>query len=111
MDIWALGCIFYYLATLEHPFKDATLETLAFLIIENDPKPIREPYSPQIINFINLLLEKNAEKRPPIHQIYKKLRDRNEQKIVNRVSIFNLRQILSLKTQLKQERKKQETIA
>ena len=33
VDIWALGCIFYYLATLEHPFKDATIETLPYYVI------------------------------------------------------------------------------
>ena len=25
VDIWALGCVFYYLTSLEHPFKDATI--------------------------------------------------------------------------------------
>ena len=25
VDIWSLGCIFYYLAMLEHPFQDATI--------------------------------------------------------------------------------------
>jgi serine/threonine protein kinase len=25
VDVWALGCTFYYLATLEHPFKEATI--------------------------------------------------------------------------------------
>lgn len=53
VDVWALGCVFYYLAALEHPFKDATIETLGYYVVERDPKPIKGAYSPQLITFIN----------------------------------------------------------
>ena len=66
VDIWALGCVFYYLATLEHPFKDATIETLPFFVIEKDPKPVKGHFGGYMINFINTLLTKNAKARPNV---------------------------------------------
>ena len=99
VDIWALGCVFYNLTTLEHPFKDATMETLGYYIVDRDPKPIKGPYSPQLITFILSLLEKNSLTRPTIHDLFKTLRTRKEQKIMNKVSIFNLKQILSMKAE------------
>ena len=74
VDIWALGCVFYYIAALEHPFKNETIETLGYYMIDNDIKPIKGSYSAQLITFITSMLDKNPETRPSIHDIYKKLR-------------------------------------
>lgn len=59
------------MAALEHPFKEATIETLGYYIIDKDPKPIRGTYSPQLISFIASLLDKNPQTRPTIHELYK----------------------------------------
>jgi hypothetical protein len=45
------------------------------------------------------MFDKNPQTRPTIHDLYKKLKERKEQKIYNKVSIFNLKQILTLKAQ------------
>ncbi len=53
VDVWALGCVFYYLATFQHPFKEATIQTLAYFVIDRDPKPIKGHYGAYMINLIN----------------------------------------------------------
>ena len=39
-DVWALGCIFYEVATLEHPYEAKTFPSLAFKIINEDVRPL-----------------------------------------------------------------------
>ena len=39
-DVWALGCIFYEIATLEHPFDAKNFPMLATKIINTEPEPI-----------------------------------------------------------------------
>lgn len=36
-DVWALGCIFYEVTTLEHPFEAANFPSLAHKILNDDP--------------------------------------------------------------------------
>ena len=47
-DVWALGCIFYEIATLEHPFDAKNFPQLATKIINTEPEPIssRRPPMP-----------------------------------------------------------------
>lgn len=97
VDIWALGCVFYYLTTFEHPFKDATIETLGYYIVDRQPKPIKGQYSPHLIGFINSLLERNPNDRPSIYDVSLRIRTKNEMKINNKVSIHNIRKLLLMK--------------
>jgi len=41
-DVWALGCIFHEMATLEHPYEAKTFPSLAQKIL-NDPPPLMSP--------------------------------------------------------------------
>lgn len=77
VDIWALGCVFYYLTTLEHPFKEATIETLPYFVIEKDPKPIKGNYGGYLINFVNSLLTKNVKLRPTIFEANLAIKNRD----------------------------------
>ena len=43
------------------------------------------------------MFDKNPQTRPTIHDLYKRLKERKEVQINNKVSIFNLKQILALK--------------
>ena len=83
---------------LEHPFQDATIETLPLYVIDRDPKPIKGQYSPSLIQFINLCLSKNVKERPNIYQLAIKLKNHNSpiQETYNKVSIFNLRHLTNI---------------
>ena len=39
-DVWALGCIFYEIATLDHPFDANNFPMLANKIVSTEPEPI-----------------------------------------------------------------------
>ena len=69
MDIWALGCVLYHLATLEPPFYGENLITLGYNIVHKFPKPIGNMYSHKLSAFIFKLLEKSPTNRPRIHDI------------------------------------------
>ena len=69
MDIWALGCVLYHLATLEPPFYGENLITLGYNIVHKFPKPIGNTYSHKLSAFIFKLLEKSPTNRPRIHDI------------------------------------------
>lgn len=63
-DVWALGCILYELCTFRHPF-DATNQGALFLkIMKENPDPIFACYSSNLQKLVNIILEKNYEKRP-----------------------------------------------
>ncbi|CAK89913.1 unnamed protein product (macronuclear) [Paramecium tetraurelia] len=69
VDIWALGCIVFQLATLEPPFQGENLITLGYSIVNHSPKPLPSQYSSQLSQFISKLLEKIPALRPSIQQI------------------------------------------
>lgn len=100
MDVWALGCIFYNLTTLEHPFKDATIETLPLYVIDKDPKPIKGQYGGYLINFINNLMTKNAKNRPDIFHVNIELRERDNPQPPNKVQVYNFKKLLMIRSDM-----------
>ena len=70
IDIWALGCILFEMATLSVPFHGNNIKSLKKNIIKghfNDDK--LNYYSPDIKHMISLMLNKNYYSRPSIHDI------------------------------------------
>jgi NIMA (never in mitosis gene a)-related kinase len=100
VDIWALGCSFFYLATLEHPFKEATIETLSYYVIEKDPKPIKGHYGGYLINFIASLLTKNAKQRPDIYQVIQTIKNKDNPNPPNKVMVFDFKKLIMMKPDL-----------
>ena len=64
VDIWAVGCALYHLASLEPPFQGDNLITLGNNIVNKKPKPLPQIYSSKFNNFIDRLLAKKPFDRP-----------------------------------------------
>ena len=58
VDIWAIGCALYHLASLEPPFQGDNLITLGNNIVNKKPKPKPQIYSNKFINFVEKFLAK-----------------------------------------------------
>ena len=70
-DVWALGCILYELCTYKHPFNAKCQASLIMKIIKDKPKQIHKYYSDDLQKLINLILDKNYQKRPSCDEILK----------------------------------------
>lgn len=71
-DIWALGCILYELCTLKHAFHSENLLGLVYKIVQEEPEPIPESFGSEMQELVNLLLQKDNNKRPRIIDIIRK---------------------------------------
>ena len=68
-DIWALGCILYELCSLKKPFNAFNQAALFMKIIEGKYIPLSKlkdipTYCNKFEYFVNMMLEKNCDKRP-----------------------------------------------
>ena len=63
-DVWALGCILYELCTYKHPFNARSQGGLILKILNSNPEPIRNSYSKDLKNLINVIFNKDFKKRP-----------------------------------------------
>ncbi|GFU98970.1 hypothetical protein TNCV_3382151 [Trichonephila clavipes] len=66
-DIWALGCLLFEMAALEHAFKANDFLHLVTLILNGKRKEL--PRSPAIQELVNNLLQPDPEKRPSTEEI------------------------------------------
>jgi NIMA (never in mitosis gene a)-related kinase len=71
-DIWALGCILYELCALKHAFHSENLLGLVYKIVQEEPDPLPEAFSGDMQDLVDLLLNKDNEKRPRIIDIIRK---------------------------------------
>jgi NIMA (never in mitosis gene a)-related kinase len=70
-DVWALGCVLYELCTLNHPFEGGTQVEIYEKIVTQKFKSINPEYSSDLKKMIDLLLEKDENKRPKMKDILK----------------------------------------
>lgn len=68
-DVWALGCVLYEMATLNHAFDANSLNGLASKIVRGKYPPINAKYSKNLRDLIAQMLQINASQRPDVEQI------------------------------------------
>jgi len=70
-DVWALGCILYELINLKHPFNASNQAALFLKILNGKYEKFSNiyTYSDELLKFLDLLLEKDYNKRPSMKDI------------------------------------------
>jgi serine/threonine protein kinase len=85
IDVWAMGCILYQMCAMKSPFHGENLISLGYNIVHHAPEAIPTKYSPELIEFIMKLLEKNPSIRPSSSEVCGLLTGaRAKQKILQR---------------------------
>lgn len=75
-DIWSLGCLLYELCSFKRPFVSENINALMINITKNEPKPLDNTlYSNKLIALINMMMNKDQEKRPDIKKIKQSLNE------------------------------------
>uniref|UniRef100_A0A8C2PY68 non-specific serine/threonine protein kinase n=1 Tax=Cyprinus carpio TaxID=7962 RepID=A0A8C2PY68_CYPCA len=69
IDIWALGCVLYELASLKRAFEAANLPALVLKIMSGTFAPISDRYSPELRQLILNMLNLDPSKRPQLNDI------------------------------------------
>ena len=65
-DVWSLGCIFYELMSLRLPFVGHGWDDLTDNIAHQTPAPLPEHYSADLIAVVQMMMEKDKERRPDL---------------------------------------------
>ena len=95
VDVWALGCVFYSLANLIHPFEHAILENLADLVINKPLKPIKSFYSQKLCKVIERMLERKPSERVSSSSLVSLMRE--DPAKPQRINVFNMKAYNSFK--------------
>lgn len=69
-DVWSLGCVLYELCMLKHAFFADNLLGLVYKIVSEKYEPIPRLYSQSLNSLIQRMLEKEAEKRPAVKDLF-----------------------------------------
>eukprot|EP01060_Flectonema_neradi_P021828 TRINITY_DN2984_c0_g2_i1.p1 TRINITY_DN2984_c0_g2~~TRINITY_DN2984_c0_g2_i1.p1 ORF type:complete len:718 (+),score=117.00 TRINITY_DN2984_c0_g2_i1:83-2155(+) len=68
-DVWAIGCVFYELLTLRHPFDGQNMKQLMQRIIKGTPSPVSTTYEKEVRDLVSQMLSKNDKSRPNMGQV------------------------------------------
>jgi len=109
-DVWALGWVLYELWTLQHAFLADNLLGLVFKIVKGNYDNIPSVYSSDMKNLVDLILNKDASKRPTVQEILLSpfLKAKMEEFILNGGELGNadlkVRKIITEKTAEEKEK-------
>ncbi|XP_063440957.1 serine/threonine-protein kinase Nek11-like isoform X4 [Mytilus trossulus] len=70
-DVWSIGCILYEMCTLSHAFDGKSLMAVMYKIVEGDPPKLPDTYSSEISRLLNIMLQRDPEKRPSATDLLK----------------------------------------
>ncbi|ESS64043.1 putative protein kinase [Trypanosoma cruzi] len=68
-DVWSLGCIFYELLSLRHPFESRDLATLMMRVMAGARQPPPGHYPPEVVQLLDRMLSLDAADRPSCEEI------------------------------------------
>ena len=77
VDIWATGCVLYYIASLQPPFVGDNLIALGNDIVFKEPKELPSIYTIELQIFIRKLMEKRAINRPNANEMIELISSKN----------------------------------
>jgi len=83
-DIWALGCVLYELCVQKHPFQAHSQGTLILKIIKGRYSPVSSFYSQELIEIVNLCLNRDYKKRPTASTLLRK------QSVIDKAKSLNI---------------------
>ncbi|XP_052060793.1 serine/threonine-protein kinase Nek11-like isoform X3 [Mytilus californianus] len=70
-DVWSIGCILYEMCTLCHAFDGKSLMAVMYKIVEGEPPKLPDTYSSEISRVLNIMLQRDPEKRPSATDLLK----------------------------------------
>ena len=71
-DIWALGCVLYECATLNHAFDASSLNGLACKIVKGRYPPVPSRYSKHLSDLVGAMLATSPSQRPTLEAILRR---------------------------------------
>lgn len=70
-DVWSIGCILYEMCALCHAFDGKSLMAVMYKIVEGEPPKLPDQYSNEFSRVLNLMLNRDPEKRPSATDLLK----------------------------------------